>query len=520
MFLLPFVFIQPMGLKKMKHKLPYVISFFSGFLSLALEIIWMRIISFAGMTVPQSFSYTLALFLIGISIGAYLGKIICKKINNIDSRLIGSIFLIAAIIDIILFFISVYSAKYTESFILIAGVCVLICASIRGMVFPLVHHIGTSQIKSGSQISNVYFSNVFGSSIAPILISFIALDYFSTQQVYFLICMITLALSFLCVSDIKPKLLITVGICSIFFLLFIPEQLINSLSKDSYKPNLYPSKIIENKHGFIQVYDDLEEKDQAVFGANVYDGKLNTNIFHNTNGIDRAYLLPVLKPEAKEVLVIGLSTGSWVQVLSTMPNIKKITVVEINPAYAELVKSSPIVSEIFKDKRIDFVFDDGRKWIKKNKNKKFDIILINTTWHWRAYSTNLLSADFLNIVKSKLNADGIIFYNSTMSSPVYFTANHVFPFVYKYKYFVLASMQPVKPKDLQTSSKILCELKYNHNQKPVFMNQSECDSAANIIMKNPITPYKDIDFSSMPPQPLELITDDNMIIEYKYGKGL
>ena len=107
-----------------------------------------------------------------------------------------------------------------------------------------------------------------------------------------------------------------------------------------------------------------------------------------------------------------------------------------------------------------------------------------------------------------------------MSSPVYFTANHVFPFVYKYKYFVLASMQPVKPKDLQTSSKILCELKYNHNQKPVFMNQSECDSAANIIMKNPITPYKDIDFSSKPPQPLELITDDNMIIEYKYGKGL
>ena len=64
------------------NHLVYIVSFFSGFLSLSLEIIWMRIISFAGMSVPQAFSYTLALFLIGIAIGANIGKKLCKNSNK------------------------------------------------------------------------------------------------------------------------------------------------------------------------------------------------------------------------------------------------------------------------------------------------------------------------------------------------------------------------------------------------------------------------------------------------------
>lgn len=63
------------------NKIIYIISFSSGFLSLAQEIIWMRLISFVGMSVPQTFSYTLALFLIGIAIGAQIGKKFVKPIK-------------------------------------------------------------------------------------------------------------------------------------------------------------------------------------------------------------------------------------------------------------------------------------------------------------------------------------------------------------------------------------------------------------------------------------------------------
>ena len=170
------------------NHLIYLVSFFSGFLSLAQEIIWMRLISFAGMTVPQTFSYTLALFLMGIACGASIGKSICKKNPHVQMCVLGKIFMLAAMVDIILIALVYVFTKNFDISILFLGLCVFICASIRGIIFPLIHHVGTAQAKTGSQISNVYFSNVFGSTLAPILISFIAFDYLNTQQVYLLIC--------------------------------------------------------------------------------------------------------------------------------------------------------------------------------------------------------------------------------------------------------------------------------------------------------------------------------------------
>ena len=74
------------------NKLIYMISFLSGFLSLAQEIIWMRYISFLGMSVPQTFSFTLAIFLLGIAAGAHVGKRICKNSKNLKVGYLGNIF--------------------------------------------------------------------------------------------------------------------------------------------------------------------------------------------------------------------------------------------------------------------------------------------------------------------------------------------------------------------------------------------------------------------------------------------
>jgi spermidine synthase len=215
-------------------------------------------------------------------------------------------------------------------------------------------------------------------------------------------------------------------------------------------------------------------------------------------------------------LVIGLSTGSWVKVLSMMPSLEKITVIEINPAYHDLIKSDPAISRILKDRRIEIVFDDGRKWLKKNQNKKFDIVLMNTTWHWRAYGSNLLSQNFLHLIKSVLNENGVAFYNTTQSIDAFYTAKQVFPRVYKYKFFVLASSNQIllSEKDMITS---LCELEDPLSKQKIFSGENQCILAKNEIMKNPLIPYEQI--PAFPRKP-ELITDDNMITEFKYGKGL
>lgn len=501
-----------------KIRIIYFLTFFSGFLCLAQEILWMRLISFVGMSVPQAFSYTLALFLFGIAVGAHIGKKICHNYNDLKIKLLGYILLAAGVVDSFLFLFIYILSHYWNSSILFLGICVLVSAGIRGIIFPLVHHVGTQQFKSGSQISNVYFCNVIGSALAPLCISFIALEYLNTQQVYLCVCFITILISIFFVTNKLLKCFTLIFLFSLGWALTLPEKLLFEFSKNSYKVNQYPVKLLENKHGVIQVYEDEDE--QVVFGANVYDGKFNTNLLHNSNGIDRAYLLTVLKPEIENILVIGLSTGSWVKVLSTIPSVKKITIVEINPAYIELIKSDPLVSDLLKDDRIEIIFDDGRKWVKKNQDQKFDLVLMNTTWHWRAYVSNLLSKDFLSLLENILEKDGFVFYNTTRSIDAFYTAKYVFPNVYQYKFMVLASNNSIIFPDENIISERLCTLENYLDKQNVFTHKNICDLGARAILDTKLVPFDSIEFLKMSSRQPELITDNNMISEYKFGKGL
>ena len=67
--------------------------------------------------------------------------------------------------------------------------------------------------------------------------------------------------------------------------------------------------------------------------------------------------------------------------------------------------------------KVTIVTDDGRRWLTRN-GRKFDAIVSNTTWHFRANVTNLLSAEFLGLISEHLRPVGIFFYNTTGSDRV------------------------------------------------------------------------------------------------------
>lgn len=253
-----------------------------------------------------------------------------------------------------------------------------------------------------------------------------------------------------------------------------------------------------------------------IFGNNAYDGRLNTDIFNDTNTVSRSYLLSSLKKNANNVLVIGLSTGAWTEVLTFMPSIEKITVVEINPAYKELIKNNPKVSHLLKDKRVDIIFDDGRKWLRKNQDKKFDLIVSNNTFHWRMYSTNLVSQEFLVLAKGVLKKDGILYYNATGNPDIFLTASSIFKHVYKHRNMVLVSNDPVEI-DLHATVNALCEMVRPETSKPIFRNIFDCVEAFRVIDKYKLEPFNQINLKQMSVFPPAIITDDNMLTEYKHA---
>lgn len=486
------------------------LSFASGFLSLSLEVIYIRLFGFYSGGLPQVFAFTLALFLLAIALGALYGKDICSKSRGgvLLTTTIGSYLLYAALVDLLVV-VGLMTLPFLAPFFLFVGL--MFSAALRGIVFPIVHHLGVGNAKTGKAISNVYFANVFGSTIAPIFVGFILLDWVNTQQAYLSIAVLTLMTALLCFNHnaqkIKSLALLIAGVA----LCFLPEKIIHNLAKLGHSnEQLY---LIENKHGFIQKYTATDNR-QIVYGNNMYDGQINTSLLQNNSGLQRAYLPLVIKPDAKKVLVIGLSTGSWAKVLTLLPQLEEMTIVELNPGYEKLVSQSPDVADLLNDSRVKIITDDGRRYISRHSEQQFDLILMNTTHYYRNQATNILSWQFLTMVRGILQPDGVFLYNTTGFMPSFYTANGVFEHVYQYDNMVVASFEPIKNPEHTQIINQFAQLKWQ-NGKAVFKNRHELSQAAS-EMSTPLIPYDKINFDHFTGE-LQAITDENMINEYRYG---
>ena len=130
-----------------------------------------------------------------------------------------------------------------------------------------------------------------------------------------------------------------------------------------------------NRSGIIHVLRD--RTGDVTNGNNVYDGRINTDLRINSNGVNRVYVLAAPHPAPRRVLVIGLSSGAWTPILSRMPGVEHIDVVEINPGYIEVIRRYAAVSAILDDSRITIHFDDGRRWLRRNSGAKYDMIVMS-----------------------------------------------------------------------------------------------------------------------------------------------
>src|ERR687883_626729 len=73
------------------------------------------------------------------------------------------------------------------------------------------------------------------------------------------------------------------------------------------------------------------------------------------------------------------------------------------------------------------VIDDGRRWLRRHPEERFDAIVQNTTHHFRANVTNLLSVEYLRLLRGHLSDGGIALYNTTGSEDVQFTGATTYP---------------------------------------------------------------------------------------------
>lgn len=487
-----------------------LLSLASGFISLSQEIVWMRLISYMSGGKPQVFAHVLGFLLCGMAFGAYLGGRECdqgfRRFKN-PILFVSSMFIISGVVYYLSISIitKIHLLSWPSAHVT-AYIAIFVCAFTLGGIFPVLCHIYKAK-DVGGLVSKTYMANIIGSTAGPLITGFLLFEYLSTSDLILGLSLLSLSIGVVGWFAQHYKRYLGLAVLGVFACV---SMVIHRYIFDNLFANLRFISPIKSYH---HIYEDrsgvvatTKEKvgGDGIYGGGVYDGRMNIDPIINSNWIDRAYLIPTLHPNPKHVLVIGLSGGSWVRVLADYDGIEKITVVEISKTYINLISHYPIQQSVLSDPKVTIYFDDGRRYLLRTNNK-FDLIVQNTTYHWRSNSTYILSKEYFSLCKDHLKEGGAIWVNTTDSVEVSATLASVFTHIVTFKNFVGGSDYQfvVDKKAREVALK-----RYPVFQEPLSDKKLE---VLDYLSKVTIVDIGD----SLRNRDIPIITDDNMWVEYK-----
>jgi predicted membrane-bound spermidine synthase len=428
----------------------------TGFIALAYEIVWYRLYAFVSGGMAPCFAKLLGFYLFGIAYGSFAVRDACRqKLGNDLRRTLSAASNVVMLGSIAAFLLGpamalwVVHLQYDLSYVF-----VFIAAALLGSAFPLISHAAIDPArKTGKGVSLIYVSNIVGSTLGSFLVGFVILDHWSTSATsLLLLCMgFIVALVLAILSRPKwPKIIFAAGTAACVVLALGSRPLFSGiyerlLFKTTYSSSMKFSDVVENRSGVIVVYQGTKEFGYpigTVYSGGAYDGQFNTDLVHDSNMLYRAFAIFALHPKPKNLLIIGLATGSWAQVVANEPSVENVTIVEINPGFLPLIRERPEVESLLHNPKVHIVIDDGRRWLVGHPESRFDFILMNTTWNNRANVSNLLSTEFMGLMRAHLKTGGIAYYNTTWSEDAMATGVAAFPFALRIHNFLAVSDSP------------------------------------------------------------------------------
>jgi predicted membrane-bound spermidine synthase len=500
----------------------------AGYLALSYEILWFRAFAVATGT-ASAFALVLGAYLCGIAIGSLAGRRFChaEATQSGVIRVLTLTLVAYAAIGLVLLPLSGWAASI-GAFVPAMLLLVALHTLVGGMAFPLIAHLGVPPDRAaGRGVSIIYLANILGSVLGSLATGFVVMDHLGLAEVTGLLTVLVLglalALLFRSMADRRRAwaAATAIAVAALAVPLTIPTLFGDLYERLVYKheaaKNHAFATTVENKSGVINVTPDL-----VVYGGGFYDGRVQVSLVDDRNLLVRPALLSYFHPAPKKVLMIGLATGAWVQLLAANPAVEHITVIEINRGYLELIARHGTVRSILANPKVEIIVDDGRRWLNRNPGRRFDAIVQNTTWHYRAHATNLLSSEYLALVMRHLLPGGVTMYNTTYSARAMRTACALHPGAVRFMNMMVVGVGPVAG-DPQRLDRALREMRVDGvpllPDEPVAnARRAEILAAARMPARehqNGAEPMESCDSILARTAALTIITDDNMGEEWR-----
>jgi len=484
-------------------KLAYLLVFITGILAIGYEIVWFRVIGVLVKASPYAFSTVLSVYLLGIAIGSFGMKKFLRQRADIDKK--NLFFLVQFFIGISVLAIFIgyyYLTEHTsfgeltkmsfavtrhpefyrpsldsfqglliESYKLLdvfwwSGYFVLIPSILMGASFPLISLLSLSQRdKEGSTVGRIYFFNIAGNVLGGLVTGFLLLPILGSELTVLVFSSIGIMFAIFVSNfgDRRVALNRRILLATVLFMaavIFFPKrgQLYEAMH---YPPGEAKMFLEEGVDGVVVTYQQGQEVRNFINGL-AHGGRPGYEFYYET--------LETLSftPKLENVLIIGFGTGSITEMIQNS-EVQNITLVELNETLLRNLRKMPIFVEILDDPKLNVIIDDGRRFLLRT-NKKYDLVLIDALRTSTAYSNNLYSRQFFELVKKHLKEDGIfmVWLDEYLVMPN--TVRTVFDQLRVYSYFLLASNARFEKRS-EKESKLLA--KFSPKERELILANEE-----------------------------------------------
>jgi spermidine synthase len=454
----------------------FFVALASGFVTISTQVSWTRILTMIIGSSTYAFSIVVALFLIGLAIGA---SIVARKDRSQSLRMLTlkvelltaislllSLFVLnkipALLVTLGLHFQTSSWAGLLGLQILSATLLILVPALLMGMVMPLVlAWAGTDPERAVARVGRSYAVNTLGAIAGAFVSGFILIPKTSTRFTLLLAAACCLVVAGVAYQPAAPgrdpalKRSLAIGltpVVAILFFILAPPMNLADLSIGAYD-------------SLVRVLAQTREgtKDQTAVGPDVHEllmyeegptatvsvrrdqNTVSMAINGRTNASDSNSDMPtqvmlgqiplLVAPRIESGLVIGYATGVTVGSMLQSP-VQSVTCVELEPGtvagsrFFEHVNNRPL-----DDPRASLIIDDARTFLRVTPNR-YDMIVSEPSHPWVPGVANLFTEEFFELGRARLSDDGIwvqwvqIYQLSTESlRSVLATYHKVFPHV-------------------------------------------------------------------------------------------
>ena len=434
--------------------------FISGFLIVALQIVWYRLIGVLLQSNGYSFSLVLAIFLLGDAAGLLVGARMIDRIADprrffflmqgvaTTLALCGTWFVYLAIGADILPSTFVDRDIVTDEsadvalIVLLLAVVVLPASFIMGFSFPVVQKAVQRDIdRLGSRVGFVQLANIVGNSAGSLVAGLLLLDLIGTAGTLKLLVAIGLAFAILQLFGARstrwawlPAALLTAGL-----VLFPGEA---AFWRRLHGVTIEKAIVVEDKTGL-----SLLKLDTAQSGKLYIQGHSQSRLPFDTVHSFLGAIGPLVHPAPRRVLVIGSGTGGTPYSAGLHPATEKVRVIEIvAPVIATLRdyvgqggKSG--VESLLANPKFEIVIADGRHSLALDTTR-YDVIEADAILPKTALSGLLNSQEFFRQVRTKL-APGGIYVQWAPTERSIATFRSIFPYVTMVHPALLGSDRPI-----------------------------------------------------------------------------